>query len=113
MKSKSFSQLSFEEKREYLYKKGIFPKVHAFTNMQLRRKKSPESIDYTLCQCYLKHLKGGFEGRGPWGYCQSIVNKTSGNYYERDLRKEAQRQQRALRDLVDQGHFDDVLQGIG
>ena len=108
-----FSDLSLNEKSEYLYRKGIFHKVHAFVNTQLRRKKSTDALDYTLSQCYLKYLSGGFNGQSPWGYCQTIINKTSGNFYERELVKKAQEQKRQLMDLVNQGHFGDLLKGIG
>ena len=105
--------MNLSEKSEYLYRQGVFPKIHAFVNTQLRRKKSKKALEYTLNQFYLKYKKDGLYGITPWAYCQTIINKTSGNFYERELVKKAQDQKRQLMDLVNQGHFDQLISGIG
>ena len=108
-----FSDMDLKQKAEYLYRQGIFKNVHAFVNTQLRRKKSKAALEYTLNQFYLRRLKVGLNGESPWAYCQTIINKTSGNYYEQEQVKIAQNQKKALQDLINQGHFDQLLGGIG
>ena len=108
-----FSDMDLADKAEYLYRKGIFKKVNAFVNTQLRRKKSRQALEYTLNQCYLKYLNGGFNGQSAWAYCQKIINVTSGNYYEMEQVKKAEEQKKALMDWVNKGNFSDLISGIG
>lgn len=66
-----------------LYEEKIFPEVNAFKNKMLKAKKNPRSILHTLCRAYIKKT---FD-KGPWAYCQEIIEKENLNYNERDYIK--------------------------
>lgn len=103
--SVGFSQLNFQDKIEYLYQQSIFPKIHSFVNTQKKHKKNEAAILYTLNQCYLKYLNGGFKNGDAWAYCQVIINRTNGNYNEREHIAKAEKQKRELNELIEMGEL--------
>ena len=68
-----------------LYEEGIFPKVHAYKNSQLKKTKNVRAVLHVLSRCYLKKK---FE-KGPWAYCEKIMQVENGNYNESDYTKSA------------------------
>jgi hypothetical protein len=100
---------------EYLYNKKIFPKVHLFINTQRKRKKNTDALEYVLNCLYRKWLsdRACFDEKGPWAYCQDIINKQSGNYNERAFVAEAQRQKKALEQFVESEKIFNLTQNIG
>ena len=109
-----FSQLDLEKKMEYLYNKKIFPRVHQFINTQKKRRKNQDCLEYVLNQFYLKFLKDrhAFDDKGPWAYCQHVVDRQSGNYFERDHVATAQKQKRALEEFVERERVFELTQGL-
>lgn len=72
-----------------LYNKKIFPKAHAWANSMLKYKANERAVIHTLVRCYVKSQAGGFDEKGPWGYCTKIIQVENGNFNERDYKKTA------------------------
>ena len=66
-----------------LYDSKIFPKVYAFKNTQLKRKKNKDAILHALKACFVKQR---FQ-TSPWSYAEKIMQIENGNYNEREYRE--------------------------
>lgn len=98
-----FLNSSLEKKIKYLAENNIFPKAPVFANDQIKRGRNVQAIEHAFNQLYQKSKNNNFQSNGAWGYCTKIVNVESGNYNERDAVKEAERQKRALQEMIEQG----------
>ena len=103
-----------------LYDLKIFPKVYAFKNTQLKRRKNKDAILHALKACFVKRR---FQ-RGAWAYAEKIMQVENGNYNEAEYRSAVEREfPKEKREHVETDGFEQriaelrkqarMLQGVG
>ena len=85
-----------------LTEEKIFKKADAFRFKMLKNNNNAKAVLHCLERCYAKGKTKRFVNSDyAWAYCLKILSEENGNYNEREKIKEAERQQKELREIID------------